>query len=899
MPQHEEVASNSTRGLWEEDEKFRNWEFPETGFENGVVLWYPLFILGEGYKLSKGWYELSKGGYELSKGGYELSKGGYELSKGGYELSKGGYELCKGWYELSKGGYELSKGGYELSKGGYELSNGGGYELSKGGYELSKGGYELSKGGYELSKGGYELSKGGYELCKGGYELSKGGYELSKGWYELSKGGYELSKGGYELSKGGYELSKGGYELSKGGYELSKGGYELSKGDTMDKGKEKEFIIDLNDEDFDYQYDSIVKTESDEEAILVSDKIFNDLTVEDIWKMEFSSVEEAEEFYNLFAKVTGFSVRKDDVKRDKNQNIVSRKWVCSKEGYRHRVCLENENRKREPKAVTRVGCEATFRIGFNKQMNKWVVKEFMADHNHPLVEQKNVQFLRSHRVIKNADKAQLNAMRGVGIGTSQIMDYMVQQSGGYNNVGFTKKDLYNHVDADRRVHLRDGDAEGALAYLCGKSEMDPSFYYKYNVDEDNHLANLFWADSTSKLDYSCFGDVLAFDTTYRTNAYKKPLVILVGINHHHQTIVFGSALLVDESVSTYTWVLETFLDAMNNKKPLSVITDGIKQCVKPSRGYFQTLVIDYCMFMEGTVEEFECAWNDMLEMFNLHGHKWVTDIYAKRSRWAEAYLRGHFFAGMKSTQRCESMNAYLNRFLKTRLKLFEFVKHFDRALSRIRHNEAKAEFETHHSSAVLTTKLYALEKYAGTVFTRQSFLKFRDEMKNAELFFCQYRKSWSDRSMKCTCMMFESVGFPCPHMIVVMKIEHLEEIPETCIMKRWSKLAKETVQVHHDNESQGDATNIIRYGALSSMCSRMSYFASQSEKAFKEARCEIQRLTCQMEELCKNSVEESEREDLKATKHHVRDPIIVKTKGNPGNLKDKFKNQGIVGNVRK
>ena len=81
--------------------------------------------------------------------------------------------------------------------------------------------------------------------------------------------------------------------------------------------------------------------------------------------------------------------------------------------------------------------------------------------------------------------------------------------------------------------------------------------------------------------------------------------------------------------------------------------------------------------------------------------------YAKRSRWVKAYLRGHFFAGMKSTQMCESMNAYLNRFLKTRLKPFEFVKHFDRALSRIRHNETKAEFETHHSSAILTTKLYA------------------------------------------------------------------------------------------------------------------------------------------------------------------------------------------------
>ena len=82
----------------------------------------------------------------------------------------------------------------------------------------------------------------------------------------------------------------------------------------MDKGKGKEFIIDLNDEDFDYQYDSIVKTESDEEAILVSEKIFNDFIVEVVSKMEFSSVEEAEEFYNLFAKVTRFSVKKDDLK---------------------------------------------------------------------------------------------------------------------------------------------------------------------------------------------------------------------------------------------------------------------------------------------------------------------------------------------------------------------------------------------------------------------------------------------------------------------------------------------------------------------------------------------------------------------------------------------------------
>ena len=58
------------------------------------------------------------------------------------------------------------------------------------------------------------------------------------------------------------------------------------------------------------------------------------------------------------------------MKWDKSQNIVYREWVCSKEAYRQKVCLENENRKREPKVVTRVGCEAIFQIGFNKQMDK-------------------------------------------------------------------------------------------------------------------------------------------------------------------------------------------------------------------------------------------------------------------------------------------------------------------------------------------------------------------------------------------------------------------------------------------------------------------------------------------------------------------------------------------------
>ena len=90
----------------------------------------------------------------------------------------------------------------------------------------------------------------------------------------------------------------------------------------------------------------------------------------------------------------------------------------------------------------------------------------------------------------------------------------------------------------------------------------------------------------ARLDHACFRDVLAFNTTYKKNAYKKPLVMLVGVNHHHQTMVFGCALLMDESLATYEWVLEMFLITMMNKKPIFVVTNEDKAIRKTIKKVF-------------------------------------------------------------------------------------------------------------------------------------------------------------------------------------------------------------------------------------------------------------------------------------------------------------------------
>ena len=62
-------------------------------------------------------------------------------------------------------------------------------------------------------------------------------------------------------------------------------------------------------------------------------------------KSEFNYIDKAKTFYNMFTKVTGFSIQKDDLEWDKNADIVSRKWVCSREGHQSTKCFENENQQ--------------------------------------------------------------------------------------------------------------------------------------------------------------------------------------------------------------------------------------------------------------------------------------------------------------------------------------------------------------------------------------------------------------------------------------------------------------------------------------------------------------------------------------------------------------------------
>jgi hypothetical protein len=180
--------------------------------------------------------------------------------------------------------------------------------------------------------------------------------------------------------------------------------------------------------------------------------------------------------------------------------------------------------------------------------------------------------LLAHRKMTDADIIQMNRMRNVGISTPHIYQTFASQAGGYHNVGFRKRDIYNQIS--RQHKQESNDAKAAIAYLRELKKNEPLMFWSYNIDNEGRLQNLFWADGSSRLNYEVFGDVLAFDATYNKIKYILPVVFFSGVNHHNQTIVFAAAIVTNETEQTYVWLLEQFMEAMKGKAPTSVITDG-------------------------------------------------------------------------------------------------------------------------------------------------------------------------------------------------------------------------------------------------------------------------------------------------------------------------------------
>jgi zinc finger SWIM domain-containing protein 3 len=187
------------------------------------------------------------------------------------------------------------------------------------------------------------------------------------------------------------------------------------------------------------------------------------------------------------------------------------------------------------------------------------------------------------------------------------------------------------------------------------------------------------------MDYACFGDAVSFDTIFQTNKFEMPFTPILGTNHHKQTIIFGAALLYDETIPSFVWLFETFLTAMLGRQPSTIFTDqdaakvGAIAYVFPNTSHHLCIWHIYlnavkhlehvihkhpqeflpafksCVYEDRSEFYFNKKWHDLLRKYKLEDNEWMSNLYNLRKKWAAVY-RDSFTSDMTSTQRSEGMN---------------------------------------------------------------------------------------------------------------------------------------------------------------------------------------------------------------------------------------------------
>ncbi|GJS82356.1 FAR1-related sequence 5-like protein [Tanacetum coccineum] len=243
-----------------------------------------------------------------------------------------------------------------------------------------------------------------------------------------------------------------------------------------------------------------------------------------------------------------------------------------------------------------------------------------------------------------------------------------------------------------------------------EEETEARSFFDESISKDGTLKSVFWADGRSRSSYCQYGDVVIFDTTYRTNKFSFPFAPFVGVNHHGQSILFGGALLQNETETTFTWLFKSFLNCMHYCPPVSIIKD-------------QDIAMGNAI-----AKKFESEWHEVKEKYDIMDDSWLETMYELRHHWIKAYLKDTFVADMTTSGRSESMHSFFDGFVNAKTMLNDFVVQYDKAISSRRRAEAYQDFRTTNSKTTLHGD-HPIEAITSECYTRNIYEVFKKEWK--------------------------------------------------------------------------------------------------------------------------------------------------------------------------
>ncbi|XP_065871093.1 protein FAR1-RELATED SEQUENCE 5-like [Euphorbia lathyris] len=591
---------------------------------------------------------------------------------------------------------------------------------------------------------------------------------------------------------------------------------------------------------------------------------------------------EAEAFnlYNNYAIRTGFSVRKSKKRYDINKNIRQREYRCSKAGYR----LDDKyfSPKQCRTLETRNGCEAMIR--FSVDDGKWTVSKFVSNHNHELALPSEIHMLRS-----NKNVIPLRTIRSkVDAGTStDSFLYMSKEARRDEYLGLTKKNRCDYVNQTNNLSIEAGDSQSLLDYFKERI-VKGGFFYTVQVDQENRINNYFWRDGRSRMDYDSFGDVLVLDTTYRLDKYNLLCASFMGVNHHRQNVMFGCALLLNATTTSYIWLFESFLESMGGKAPQTIFTNEDQEienaialvfprschrlCIwhilqnaslylgsLDSNSEFRHLFYKMLQKCESE-EEFDKIWNQMRDSFEaIRTHNWWNKLYNLRRKWCKGLNKEVFSAAILSSERSEAMSGVLNKIANKTTSLAKFAHQIEGIVAGWRSFESREDFRCKQGMTSQVLKTSGLLNHAAATYTCEIFKQFEKQFWNVlatisievavigNVHTYEIKGEVDSRvrivhfntstmTISCSCKKFESKGFVCCHILRVLSINNVTKIPKSCIFHRWTKDANKR---QRELEQQGEIASLATYETG-------SIFGNEMMRSFYDIITK-----CQDDEICR------------------------------------------------
>ncbi|XP_057463782.1 protein FAR1-RELATED SEQUENCE 6-like isoform X2 [Actinidia eriantha] len=597
--------------------------------------------------------------------------------------------------------------------------------------------------------------------------------------------------------------------------------------------------------------------------------------------MTFSSKEEVSEYYASYARQEGFEIMVRSSRLGDNGSIKYITLACARGG--KTVCSSLNSFK--PRPTKKTACDAKINI-VSSFDEKFSLSKVVLEHNHSLSPGKT-RFFRNNNKIDARLKKRPKLNDEGGVNASKNFHSIVVEFGGHEHVPFTEKDYRNFIEKKRRVRLGTGDVEAILTYFTKMQDKNSRFFYVMDLDDGGCLRNVFWADARSRAAYESFGDVISFDSTYLTSKYDMPLASFVGVNHHGQSILLGCGLLSYENEKTYIWLFQVWLACMCGKAPNAIITDQCKAiqgaiaevfpqtrhrlCLwhimekipKKLSGYSSYESIESALrnavYDSITPNEFEDSWREMIEKYDLENNDWLQNLYNDRYRWIPAHVKDTFWAGMSTTQRNESMNAFFDGYVNSKTTLKQFIEQYDSALRSKVEKENKADHASFHFRIPLITE-FEIEKQFQEFYTMEKFKEFQDELRG--LIYCNasfvkeegcistfevedsikvgdsrkdvsYNVYYNNKECEvhCSCRLFEFRGILCRHAVAILHKKKVKKVPSCFILSRWRKdLRRRHSFINSSYNDKETNEQVQRYDKLCNFFYEIAEIGAESEE---------------------------------------------------------------------